>query len=104
MIATETPTHIRVDAQGIAWVDDTNTKVIEIALDWIAHGSSPEEIRYQHPHLSLSQIHAAFAYYYDHQAELDADIDRRFNLGESFRAQNGLSPIVQKLRALGKLE
>ena len=93
-----------MDAKGVAWVDETNTKVVEIVLDWIAHGSSPEEIHYQHPHLSLSQIHAAFAYYYDHQPELDVDLERRFNLAESCRARSGVSPIVQKLRALGKLE
>jgi hypothetical protein len=33
-----------------------------------------EEIHFQHPHLSLAQIHAAFVYYYAHQAEMDAFI------------------------------
>jgi hypothetical protein len=41
-----------------------------------AHGSSPEEISFQHPHLSLAQIHAALSYYYDHQQEIDAYIER----------------------------
>ena len=30
--------HIRLDDRGVAWIDDTNTKVIEVALDMIAHG------------------------------------------------------------------
>ena len=42
----------------------------------IAHGWSPEEIHFQHPHLSLAQIHAALGYYYDHKAEMDAQIQR----------------------------
>jgi Protein of unknown function (DUF433) len=46
--------------------------VVEVVLDHIAHGWSMEEIHFQHPHLSLAQIHAAFVYYYEHQAEMDA--------------------------------
>src|SRR5436190_1093929 len=30
--------HIRVDDRGVAWIDETRTKVIEVALDQIAHG------------------------------------------------------------------
>ena len=66
--------HIRVDDSGIAWIDGTNIKVLEVVLDKLTYGWSPEEISFQHYEtLSLGQIHAAFSYYYDHQAELDAD-------------------------------
>lgn len=47
------------------------TKVLEVVLDHYTHGWSPEEIQWQHSHLTLSQIHAAFVYYYDHQEELE---------------------------------
>jgi uncharacterized protein (DUF433 family) len=70
-------THIRLDHNGVAWIDDTNVKVIEIAIDKLAHGSSPEEMHFQYPHLSLAQIHAALTYYYDHQEKLDSEIERR---------------------------
>ena len=39
------------------------------------------------PHLSLAQIYAALAYYLAHQAELDADIQRRFEWTEQMRLQ-----------------
>jgi hypothetical protein len=39
-----TTSHIRLDDRSVAWIDNTNTKVIEVALDMIAHGWSPEEI------------------------------------------------------------
>lgn len=32
-----------------------------------------KDMHFQYPHLSLAQIRAAFAYYSDHQAELDAE-------------------------------
>lgn len=65
MVATETA-HIHLDERGVAWIDDTNTKVIEVVLDKIGYGLNPEEIHHEYPYLSLAQIHAAFTYYYDH--------------------------------------
>ena len=98
-----TTAHIRLNDRGEAWIDDTNIKVIEVALDMIAHGWSPEEIHFQHPHLSLAQIHAALGYYYDHQAEMDVHIKRSAQEVEKLRTQTGESPIRKRLREMGKL-
>jgi uncharacterized protein (DUF433 family) len=98
-----TTAHIHLDEWGRAWIDDTNTKVIEVVLDKMAYGWSPEETHVQHPHLSLAQIHAALSYYYDHQAAFDAEIDRQLQEVDALRAQVENSPIRQRLRALGKL-
>ena len=95
--------HIRIDDRGVAWIDDTKTKVIEVALDQIAHGWSPEEIHFQHPHLSLGQIHAALSYYHDHKPEMDADVQRSLARVDELRRQIDESPIRKKLRAIGKL-
>lgn len=101
---TATPTaHIFLDEQGRAWIDDTNVKVIEVVLDKIGYGMSPEEIHEQHSHLSLAQIHAAFSYYYDHKAEFDAEIARQEQEYLRLWAENRNSPLHQKLRALGKI-
>ena len=81
--------HIRLDDRGVAWIDDTNTKVIEVALDMIAHGWSPEEIHFQHPHLSLAQM--------------DAQIQRDVGNVERLRKQASESPIRKRLREMGKL-
>lgn len=62
----------------VAWLDDTNIKVLEIAMEQLAHGSSAEEIYEQHwGYLSLAQIHAALTYYYDNRAVLDQEIDQQ---------------------------
>jgi uncharacterized protein (DUF433 family) len=95
--------HIRLDDRGVAWIDETRTKVIEVALDQIAHGWSAEEIHFQHPHLSLGQIHAALSYYHDHKTEFDTEIQRGLERVEELRAKAGDSPIRKKLRAMGKL-
>src|SRR5207237_219420 len=78
---------IEIDEKGIPWICGANTKVVEVVLDKIAHGWSPEEMHRQHPHLSMAQIHAALAYYYEHQNEVDADIERRDRMVEELMAQ-----------------
>ena len=67
-------TQIELDGRGVAWLANTKVKVTEVVLDKIARGWSPEEIYFQHPHLSLAQIYAALTYYYENQADLDQQI------------------------------
>ena len=95
---TDIATHIRTDGRGVAWIDETNVKVIEVVLDQIAHRSSPEEIHLQYPHLSLAQIYAALAYYHDHRIELDAQIERGAQEYERLRAAAGESPLEKRLK------
>lgn len=78
---------IELDKHGVPWITGANTKVKEVVLDKLAHNSTPEEMHEQYPHLSLAQIHAALSYYYEHQAEVDADIDRDNQFVEELRAQ-----------------
>ena len=100
---TPTTTHIHLDERGVAWIDDTNVKVVEVILDKRAYGWSPEEIHEQHPDLSLAQIYAAFAYYYDHQQAIDAYIEQQLKWVGAMAAQAKDSPVRQRLRASGKL-
>jgi uncharacterized protein (DUF433 family) len=101
---SKTPTaHIHLDERGVAWIDETHGKVIEVVMDKLAHGSSPEEIHFQHPDLALAQIHAALSYYYDQQQAFDATIEEQLREVEALRAQASESPVRQRLRALGKL-
>jgi uncharacterized protein (DUF433 family) len=102
-MSTISTSHIELDAEGRAWIIGANTKVIEVVLDRLAYGWSPEEMCFQHPHLSLAQVHAALSYYYDHQSEIDAEIARQVQEYEELRAQAENSPLRQKLRAMSKL-
>ncbi|MBI1746575.1 MAG: DUF433 domain-containing protein [Acidobacteria bacterium] len=95
--------HIVIDECGVPYIEGTTTKIIEVVLDKMAYGWSPEEIHLQHPYLSLGQICSALAYYYDHQEELDKDIDRRLENVENLRKKMGPSPVVKKLKEKGLL-
>src|SRR5438876_921116 len=93
---------IEIDEQGVAWLTGTKTKVIEVALDKLAYGWSPEEIHFQHPGLSLAQIYGALSYYYENQERLDTEIERRRREANSLASEQADSPLQQKLRALKK--
>ncbi len=84
---TTVPSLIYLDDRGVAMIEGTTTKVIQVALDKIAQGWDADEIHAQYPYLSLAQIHAALSYYYQHQAELDADIERRYQEVQRLRAE-----------------
>ena len=90
--------HVQIDAGGVPIIAGTNMKVVELVMAQLAHGWSPEELHFQHPYLSLGQIHSALAYYWDHKEELDADIERRRKYAEEARREAGPSPLANKLR------
>lgn len=91
--------HIIVADDGVARIAGSRSRVIDVVLDQRANGWTARQIHQEYPHLSLAQIHAAFAYYYDHEAELDAEIDRRLAEVEQLRASAGESPIARRLRS-----
>ncbi len=50
-------------------------RVQDVAVWYEYMGMSPDEIVSGHPGITLSDVHAALSYYYDHQAEIRSDID-----------------------------
>jgi uncharacterized protein (DUF433 family) len=66
--------HICLDERGIAYITGTSMKVVSIVIDAVTWAMTPQQIQENYPKLSLAQIHAALAYYYDHQAEVDAQL------------------------------
>ena len=81
--------HIVLDERRVPIIAGTNMKVIELVLEKTAYGWSPEELHFQHPYLTLGQIYSALSYYWDHQEELDRDIERRLRAMEETRRIRG---------------
>ena len=95
--------HIRLDEHGRPWIDGTTMKVIELITGVAAYGWTAEDLGRQYPQLTPAQIHSALAYYYDHQAAMDAELDRISRDAEVARAGSFDSPLRRRLRATGKL-
>lgn len=91
--------HIVVNEEGVPIIAGTTTKVVELVVERLAYGWSPEEVHFQHPYLTLGQIYSALAYYWDHKAELDRDIERRLEHAEQARQSAGPSPLREKLKS-----
>ena len=90
--------HIVIGEDGIPLIAGTTMKVIELVAERIAYGWSPEELYFQHPYLSLGQIHSALAYYWDHEEELNKDMERRLQNIEKIRQASGPSPLATRLK------
>lgn len=62
-------------------------EVIELVIEHLAYGWSPEELRFQHPYLTLGQIHAALAYYWDNTSLFDQEIAGQLRRVEELRTR-----------------
>ncbi len=56
-----------------AFIAGHRVRVQDVVL-WNEEGLSPDEIVSRVPSISLADIHAALAYYYDHREEVDRQI------------------------------
>jgi uncharacterized protein (DUF433 family) len=93
--------HIALNDDGAPVITGTTMKVVELIVERVAYGWSPEELHFQHPHVSLGQIYSALAYYSDHQADLDRDIEQRLQRVERLQNAAPLSPLAARLKAQG---
>jgi len=95
--------HVFIDGKGRACVGPTAMKVVQLVAEQAAHGWSPEELHFQHPDLSLAQLHSALAYYWDHSQELDAQVQAQLIELDRMAQSKQPSPLVSRLRDAGLL-
>lgn len=76
-VAQPVPEYVAHDpdvCRGKAVVRGTRIKVSELARRYEFMGQSPDDIVAELPHLTLAQVHAALAYYYDHRDQVLAEL------------------------------
>ena len=70
---------------GAAHIAGHRVRVLDIAI-WHEHlGWSPDEIVSQVPSISLADVHAALAYYYDHREEIQQEIQSEREMADEVR-------------------
>lgn len=86
---TEHPYIIRVEGVcgGRPVIKRTRISVRPIA-ELYRHGDTVDEILKDHPHLSGAAVHDAISYYFDHQKEIDQEIED--NRLEKLSAKTGI--------------
>ncbi len=93
--------HVGLDERGVPHIQGTTMKIVELVAENTGYGWGAEELHHQHPHLTLSQIYSALAYYQDHKDEIEADIERRMKLADEIFEEIGPSPLSAMLKAKG---
>jgi len=96
--------YIQLDERNVPFIEGTSMKIVELIASVKAYGWSPEELLQSYPHLTLSKIYSALAYYWDRKAEIDADIEQREQYAEQLEQEAGESPFAAKLRDQGLLK
>ena len=71
--------------------------VADVAIWHERMGMCPDEIVSEYPTITLSDVHAALAYYFDHRDEVDQDIREGEEFAEKLRA--GAPSIFEELKA-----
>jgi uncharacterized protein (DUF433 family) len=94
--------HIRLDKDGVPYIAGTTMKVIELVMAQQAYEWSPEELHFQHPYLSMSQIHSALAYYWANKETMDAAIEESLKFADQSRQMAEPSPLVEKIKRLNQ--
>lgn len=91
--------HIILNPKDQPVIEGTKIKVVELVLDKIAYGWSPEELQYQHPQLTLGQVYSALAYYADHQKTFDKEIETQLRHVDQMREAARPTPLLNRLKA-----
>jgi uncharacterized protein (DUF433 family) len=82
---------------GLPRIEGTRITVNQVVREVVRLRWTPEEVMIAHPHLTLAQIHAALAYYFDHVEEVDSSLQHGDQLEEELRARfpSRLSSMLQ---------
>jgi uncharacterized protein (DUF433 family) len=80
---------------GKPCVAGTRVRVWDIAVHAQA-GESPDEVLTHFPHLTLSDVHAALAYYYDNREAINGQAAEDERFAEQFRQSVGPGPLEEK--------
>lgn len=72
---------------GCACIAGHRVRVLDIVAWHEQNGWSPDEIVSQVPSITLADVHAALAYYYDHREEIQEEIRAERAMAEEFRRE-----------------
>ena len=73
-------------------------RVAQVAMDYLVHGWSAEEMARQHPGLSPAEAHAAMTYYWDRQDEFDREIRDEADQAQRERIASPPTWLIERIR------
>lgn len=77
------------DGQPRAYIAGTRVRVQDIYVACEVHRQTPDQVVASLPHLTLGQVHAALAYYFDHREEVLEEVRQDTHLAQELRGLIG---------------
>lgn len=93
--------YIQLNENKVPIIAGTTMKVVELITSVQAYNWTPEQLHQNYPHVSMSKIYSALAYYWDNKKELDADMKKRYQFAEKMRQEATYTSLAEKLKARG---
>jgi hypothetical protein len=103
MLALSYPHIVKQENQPAKLQRLPRIRVAQIVMDYLAYGWSVEEICRQHPYLKPAEAHAAMGYYFDHQEEIDQEINQEWQQIQENSSSLSHSPFYVRMKAKGLL-
>lgn len=101
--ATAYPHIAKNDGEPACLESHPRTRVAMLVMDYLARGLSPEELVLHYPYLKVAEVYSAMAYYFDHQPEIDGEIEQEVDQVARENQTKPRDPIWQKLKAKGAI-
>jgi uncharacterized protein (DUF433 family) len=96
--------HVLLWPDGTPTVSGTRLTVKHVAAQHRYNGKGPEELVDAFPPHTLGEMYSALAYYYDHKADMDQQMDKdEHDFEEARTAAAETSPVHKKLRSLDRV-
>lgn len=93
--------HIQMEqSTGKPCIAGTGIRVWDVYLLHERQGRTPDEIVAAYPHMTLADVHAALAYYWDNKKEIDQQMKEADEFVEQLKAANDPGPLARKLAAM----
>ena len=93
--------HVQIDQEtGKPCITGTGIRVWDVYVLHERQGRTPDEIVAAFPHITLADVHAALAYYWDNKDEINRQMKEADEFVEQLRAANGPGPLTRKLGAM----
>jgi uncharacterized protein (DUF433 family) len=86
------------DGANRAFIVGTRVRVQDIYALAEIQGKTPDEIVQALPHLTLAQVHAALAYYFDHRPEILRELREDGEFAAQLQAASSPGPLQSHLK------
>jgi hypothetical protein len=96
--ATNYPHIVKSETEPARLEKHPRLRVSMLAADHLWRGWSADELVRHYPYLTLGEVHAALAYYFDHREEVDAELVKESHDADAWRKAHPTASELVRLK------